>query len=727
MAQLIAPASVRRVCVIGAGTMGSGIAAHLANIGFRVALLDRTPEEARAAFDRAKRVRPPHFYLPETADTIELGGIASSGDLIRQADWVCEAIIEKPAAKKELFEFLDSLIRPDAYISTNTSGLEISLLSEGRSASFRRRFLGTHFFNPPRHLKLLELIPTPETSNEALAGITEFLHRHAARRVVLAKDTPGFIANRYGMWAMFKAVHDAERLGLSIEQADEITGPFLGRPRSGSFRLNDIVGIDIMADIARNLLERCPHDPHIGVLNAPRSLAHLLDKGWIGAKAGQGYTRKEGRELLSLDLATLAYRNRLEPDLPSIKELSRLPLNERLKAALALRDEVGEYLREYLLPVLRYADSIKEEVSHSVQDFDRVMEWGFGWEAGPFAMTDMIGREAVGIPGQAFFVPGLQQDWSGTYVPLRTEPEFAGIRDYPVIESRETFVIRDLGEGVSAVSLTTKMGTYGPKVVDELTALLESGQLKRMVLTSEAKWFSAGFDLRFFVDRIEAGDFVAIDAAIGRFQNLGLLLSSVPSVAAVFGYCLGGGFEMAASCSLIAAHPESQIGLPEARVGLIPGGTGTLAVRLRAQSGAKTLAEAVAGLAAGRSSTCADEARAFGLLRREDVTVYHPDALIPEAMRLALTAEPARRPAWQAVAGPVSGLIDQLMAEAKKEGSASDHDILIASRLKDSMVKAGSFEDGLARERAAFVSLCREGLTLARMKHMLENGRPLRN
>lgn len=717
------PTEFRRIVVIGAGTMGSGIAAHMANLGFQVTLLDRTPDVAREAFQRALGVKPPHFYLPATADTLTVGGLEDHFTEIAQADWVCEAIIEKPEAKKALYEKLDGLIREDAFISTNTSGLQISLLAEGRSESFRSRFLGTHFFNPPRYLKLLELIPTPETHPDVVAALTRLLNLEAARRVVPAKDTPGFIANRFGMWSMYKAVQVAEKLGLTIEQVDEITGPFLGRPRSGSFRLNDIVGIDIMEDIARNLIERCPHDPHTNVLKAPRSLAHLMEKGWIGAKAGQGFYLKHGKELLSLDLVTLAYRSRQEPDLPTLKQFGRKPLAERLREGLRAKDEAGEFLREYLLPTLAYADYLKEEVSHSILDFDRVMEWGFAWEAGPFKMADMIAEGE----GRRFYSGASSLGFQGEFIPFPAEPEFAPLSSFPVTHEGPALRVRDLGDGVSALSLTTKMGTWGPAAVKEVTDFLKATPPERLVLAGESRSFSAGYDLKTFSDLIAAKDWTGIEAAIKEFQELGLLFSSIPSVAAVFGHCLGGGFEMAASCSMIAAHPESQIGLPEALVGLIPGGTGTLIMRQRGQTSAKQLADTIATLGQGTVSGCADQARTMGFLRREDVTVYHPDRLIPEAKRLALKAVPGRSPEWPPVGGPVMGMVDSALQDLKKAGSMSDHDLQIARWLKDAMVKSTSFDDALLRERQGFVVLCQEGLTLARINHMLESGRPLRN
>lgn len=717
----------RNVCVIGAGTMGSGIAAHLANIGFQVTLLDLTPESVRSAFERAASIKPPHFYVPGTAQTVRLGSIAEDLDWVSEADWVCEAIIEKMDAKRALFESLESRLRPDAYISTNTSGLQIGLLTEGRSADFRRRFLGTHFFNPPRYLKLLELIPTDETDPAIVRSMTEFLENAVARRVVVAKDTPGFIANRYGMWSMIFAVHVAEKLGLTIEQVDAITGPFIGRPRSASFRLNDLVGIDIMEDIARNLIERCPHDPQTSHLATPNSMQFLLDKGWLGSKSGQGYYRREGKELVSLDLRTHAYRERIEPDFPSLKELERKPLAERLRAGLELRDEVGEYLREYLVPTLRYANDLKAEISHSVLDFDRVMQWGFGWEAGPFEMIDMIGGERVGLAPEPFFVGEQQRDFSGKLVSKPSEPDYRTMADFPLIESREGFNLRDLGDGVVGIGLTTKMGVISPSTVDSLTAYLESGAAERIVFSSEGRTFSAGFDLRFFVECVEADRYTDIEFSIERFQRLGSLFREIPSVAAVFGYCIGGGFEMAASCTRIAAAAETQIGLPEAKVGLLPGGTGTPLMRLRNQDSIRSLADMVRVMAAGTISTCADEARSLGYLRREDVTVYQSDRLITAAKELVLGLRAEPLPAWSSLSGPFLGMAEQGLQDAKAKGDLTDFDVQIGDKIKSVFGRATSYEDAVERERAAFVDLSQEGLTHARMKHMLETGKPLRN
>lgn len=720
--------SAKKVVVIGAGTMGSGIAAHLANVGFEVSLLDLTRESVESAFGRAKSAKPPHFYVPETANKIKLGSFQDDLHWVREADWVCEAIIEKLDAKKALFEKLDGMVPESAMISTNTSGLQIELLADGRSDSFRKRFIGTHFFNPPRYLKLLELIPTGATDPEAIKWMTQFLEEKVARRVVLAKDTPGFIANRYGMWAMYHATHVAEKLQLSIEQVDAITGPFLGRPRSGSFRLNDVVGLDIMEDIARNLQERCPNDPHIGVLQSPKSLGFLMEKGWIGQKAGQGYYRREGKEFLALDLNTHAYREVQDVSFASIEEFGRLPLGERIRKALERTDEVADFLRGYLVPALQYANYLKEEISHNVQDFDRVMKWGFAWEMGPFEMMDAIGSDALGIDVPKFYEAKTMRAFDGVYVNLKPEPEYATLQDFPVVDKFDGFQTRDLGDGVTAVCLTSKMGTVNPTIVKELTNQIETGKLNRIVLTSEAKCFSAGYDLKFFLERIDQEDWEGILTGISELQHLSVKLSQISSVAAVFGYTFGGGFELAMGCTRIAAHPEATIGLPEAKVGLLPGGAGTPRMRVIAQSaGLKAVAEMALRMNLGYTSTSADDARAKGYLRSTDVTVYHPDRLLTEAKKLALEAKPLETPEWISLSGPLAGMIDQLQDGAKAKGDLTDHDEVIGDKMKAVFAKATSFEDAMAVERAGFIELCKNGLTHARIKHMVDTGKPVRN
>ncbi len=723
----MAELAIRKVCVIGAGTMGGGIAAHLTNLGFQVSLLDVNQQAVLNGLDRLRQARPPAFYLPDRSSDIRVGNVQEHLHWVSDADWVCEAVVERVDVKQSLLAKIDPLLRADAILSTNTSGIEISTLDQALSESTRRRFMGTHFFNPPRYLKLLELIPAPTTDPAIVAAMTDFLQMRVARRVILAKDSPGFIANRYGMWSLFHAIRVAEKLHLAVEDVDAITGLFMGRPKSGTFRLSDIIGLDVMRDIAQHLVERCSDDTQSKTLELTGSLYSLLARGWIGDKAGHGYYRREGKELFTLDLTTLAYRNNREPSLPDLERLSKLPLGERLKQGLECRSEVGEYLREYLPASLRYAEAIKGEISHSVLDFDRVMMWGFGWEMGPFATIDAIGAEKLGVAASGpYYKDHSMRRFTGGYEEIVDEPEFRPLQSYPQIGGGETYVLRDLGDGVTAICLTTKMGVISPKVMDELIALL-AGKLGRCVLTSEAKAFSAGFDLNFFNSAILSNDLVQIENAIKGLQQLGERLEEHPSVAAIYGHCLGAGLELALSCPIIVAAAETQIGLPEAKVGLIPGGRGVTLMRLHNSHTTKRLCEITMTMTSGTIAPNVEVARQLGYLRPNDITIYNQDRLISVAKRAALEATALQRPAWTAAVGPLVGMIDKAVADSVANGTLTEYDSQIGTRLRQTIAKATSYHDSLERERFEFLDLCSKSLTHARIKHMVETNKPLRN
>jgi 3-hydroxyacyl-CoA dehydrogenase len=683
---------------------------------------------AENGLHRALNSRPPHFYLPSDAQEIRVGGINEHTAWVAEADWICEAVFEQMDVKHEVLGILSRAVRPDALFSTNTSGLEIQLLAEALPDSLRPRFMGTHFFNPPRYLKLLELIPSSYTDPLAVAAATQFFEQEVARRVVLALDTPGFIANRYGMWCMYKAIHAAEKLGLTIEQVDAITGPFIGRPRSGSFRLNDIVGLDIMLDIASNIRKRCTDDPYLDVLETPKSMQFLLKKNWIGEKVGQGYYKREGKEMLALDLTTMAYRVRRDPELRTVEELGRLPLAERLKRGLAAPDETGEFLRAYLIPILAYADWLRPQISHSVQDFDRVMQWGFGWEIGPFALCDAIGSDVLKSVGgklsteQPFYKEGLQLSRDNTtYVPVKNESEFKSLREYPLIQQRANFNLRDLGDGVTAICATTKLGVFSPNYIDELTEYIKNEASGPFVLTTEDRAFSAGFDLKVIQSYIESGDFAGLESALLKFQQLGQALSTKPGVAAVFGYCLGGGLEIAISCSEVVAAAETQIGFPEAKVGFIPGGRGTVLMRLFTQPDTKTMSEMAVRLAEGRVASNAVEAKHLGFLRHTDHIEFHPDRLIHTAKQRAIGAKVRPLPEWLPVVGPLVGRIDQELERLRVKGTLSEHDVEIGERIKMIFAKPNDLESALERERREFVHLAEMAPTQTRIRHMLES------
>lgn len=717
-----------KVCVIGAGTMGSGIAAHLANIGFQVTLLDVTDESVRSAFDRAKSVRPPHFFIKQTADLIRLGSIDRNLDWIGEADWVCEAIVEKLDLKRALFEKIDSIVAPDALISTNTSGLELALLLEGRSDSFKERFFGTHFFNPPRYLKLLELIDTPFTDPQLLPLVTEFLEKRVCKRVVRAKDTPGFIANRFGMWSMFQAIHVAEKLQLSIELVDEITGPFLGRPKSASFRLNDIVGMDIMEDIAANQLSRCPEDPYIGTLTTPKSIQYLRSEGHFGNKVGKGYYERVGNEFLVFSLQTNAYHPAFKVEHKTITENAAKPIGEKIRAALQAKDEVGEFLRLYLLPTLRYADYLKEEISYSIADFDNVMKWGFGWQIGPFELADAIGSDVVFGTEKRFYEDGRQLAVDeSSFQTIPAYPEYRTLSEYPVTESFGSLQLRDLGDGVQSIEFTSKMGAVTPQGVADLHRFLDEGRDGAFVLANSGRAFSVGFDLKFFLAAIESNDWVGIENALRGLQSLGDKLSKTKIVAAVHGYALGGGFELAMNCQRVVAASDALIGLPEAKVGLLPGGKGVSLMRLRTQHQANVARDAVLNLSEGTTFANAVEAKVNGYLTEEDTICFHPDLLITAAKEAALNATPRSPIEFKSLAPHVNGMIEDEVSNRAKNGQLTTYDEYVSSQIRFIFAKSQSIDDLPRLEVERFIQLCQRPETKARIAHMLETGKPLRN
>jgi 3-hydroxyacyl-CoA dehydrogenase len=715
-----------KICILGAGTMGTGIAAHFCNLGFHVALLDVTVEAAEKGLARALQARPSHFYEPQRASLIQVGSIQEHPHHIQQADWVCEAIIEKMDAKQALYEQIEPHLKPDALITTNTSGLEISLLASSRSHEFRKRFMGTHFFNPPRYLKLIELVPTPETDPLYLQAIKQFLETHGGRRVVLAKDTPGFIANRYGIGSLFLAIHVAEKVGLSPEEVDVLTGPFLGRPKTGTFRLCDIIGLDILRDIVCNIYNRCEEDPYRENLRFPRSFKALLERGALGNKVGQGYYSKQNGKLHTFDLRTLEYREKSEPIPPDLPDLMKLPLGERIREALKIEDSVGVFLHEYLVPTLQYAAWVAPEISHNVLDFDRIMKWGFSWEMGPFELIDAIGASELKIKENHFYIDNKVKDSAGNYIPLPSESEYKQPQDYKLLQTEKNFNIRDFEEGILGICLTTKMGVLNADLISKLHALLQDTS-QPIILCSEARAFSAGVDLNSFLLLAKEAKWDQIDQLLEELQKLADLLSQKKAVAAIHGYCLGGGFEIACACPLIVAHPEAQLGLPESKVGLLPAGGGSARMRQQAQSNPEKLLKVLKALTLGTISSCAEDAKLQGYLRPTDIIINHPDRLITEAKRYVFQVQFPGPPTWQKLPGIGDEAFSDLLKKLEATHKITLYDKLIASYLRKIFFDPTSFEEALAKEREFFVNLLKNPETIVRIQHMLETGKPLKN
>ena len=723
----------RNVVVIGAGTMGSGIAAHLANLGFDVTLFDLTFGSAEAGLERAKRIKPPHFYSNDTIGRVRLAGLDGPLDAIREADWVCEAIIEKPEAKQELYALIEPLLRPDAMVSTNTSGLEITMLGEARSESFRRRFMGTHFFNPPRYLKLIELIPTRATDIKEVAKMTAFLEDFVGRRVVLAKDTPGFIANRYGMWVLMQALHTADKLNFPGEAVDAITGPFIGRPRTGTLRLADLIGFDIMEDISGNLMRRCEKDPYTDTLTTPRTMAKLIGQGWIGNKSGHGFYKKEGDQFLTYDAVSGRYRPRVEPEVASLNLLAKEPFGERIKKALAGSDETGEFLREHLPAALQYATYLGPEISYSVRDFDDVMKWGWGWSMGPFEMIDAIGydklkpymKETPLYESAPFYSEGMSLDLERlTPAPQKKDARFVSPSDFEIVKEGEGWAIRDDAMGGHIFEFRKKMGAIDPIVVRALLDFLQESPERRITLATGGPAFSVGYDLQHILTTAEAEDYEAMRRDLTELQQAGLALQKARSASALHGYALGGGFELAMRCRTVVAFAETMIGLPEALVGLVPAGGGAAELRKRTNGDAKQLCVAASNLAGGRKFMAAG-ARKMEYLRGTDIIAVNPDSLLFSALH----ANREERPhvSWTPAPPMVAGMIDAEIEKMRSTNEIGEYGAVIAGEVKQVFVKSASEAHALEMEIESFLKLMGKQRTHLRIRHMLETGKPVNN
>lgn len=782
-----------KAVVIGAGVMGAQIAAHLANAGWHVDLLDIVPEgagegaKARNAFaarglERAQKARPAAFYLPDYAQRIRLGNTTDNLDRIAEADWVIEAVVEKLDIKRAVLASVEERLGPQTVVTSNTSGLSIGEMAEGRSNDFRARFFGTHFFNPPRYMKLLEVIPTTDTRRDLLENFTGFAETILGKRVVMAKDTPGFIANRIGVWAMLRTIRAALEGGLTVEQVDALTGPLIGHPRSATFRLSDICGLDITVDVARHLYERLPDNRRRAVLALPQPIQQLVADGRLGEKSGAGfYRRQPDRTILALDWETLDYRPRKEAVFPSVEGLKSLPLAERLRALVKLNDPAGNFLWETTRDILCYAAEIAPEIADDILAIDNACKWGFNWERGPFETWDALGvaetverlqSEGEPVPplvsrllesgrttfytrdkGQTFYIDLHSPN---TQHPTPSTPHYIVLRDLKdtgaIIRQTPDATLIDLGDGVYCLEFHTKMNVLGPGIVEMIAWSWEEAERngKALVIGNQGEHFSAGYNLQLLLMGIYEQEWDEMLASTRRFQEVALRLkrASVPVVAAVHGYTLGGGLEVALHCAAVQAAAESYIGLPETGVGVIPAGGGTTEMLVRAMEEVPSdvsvdpypfVHRVFETIGLAKVSTSADEARLLGYLRPSDGLTMNGDRLLHDAKRRALAlADTGYRPALPAQV-PVMGAdgIARFELELhimRRAGYISEHDQLIGKELAGVLCGGAlvhpqvvSEEYLLALEREAFVRLCSTPKTAERIKAMLETGKPLRN
>ncbi|HEV2861727.1 MAG TPA: 3-hydroxyacyl-CoA dehydrogenase/enoyl-CoA hydratase family protein [Pyrinomonadaceae bacterium] len=799
--------TIKRVVVIGSGTMGGGIAAHAANAGLPVYLLDiapaeLTPEEEKrglklespqvrnrivnASLERLKKSRPAAFFTPEAAGLVTIGNLEDNFEWVAEGDWIVEAIVEQLGPKRELMARVEKTRKPGSIVSSNTSGIPISSIAAETSDDFKAHFLGTHFFNPPRYMKLLEVIPTPETKPDVVEFVTEFAERRLGKGVVICKDTPNFIANRLG------SVLGASTLGFvlehkyTVEEADAILSPLVGRPKTGLFRLQDLVGLDVSSSVGDNLYGLIPDDETREVLrnqNLGTLRTTQMERGRLGDKTGQGFYKKPPKgakgDILSLDLETFEYRERREPDIPSVKEAMKIKaLPERLRFVLAQDDKAGRLARHVVYNTLGYASRRVPEITDHLVNVDRAMRWGYSHELGPFELWDALGvretaeamekegvrvaawvREMLDAGHESFY--RSEDGFESFYDPARKayvaeapdekKLELARLKSSGrVVRENKGASLVDLGDGVACLEFHTKMNTLDEDVKNmllESVAEIEAGDWRGLVIGNDAADFSVGANI--------AGGFGSFEALAGAVKGMQDALTAVrfcakPVVTAPAGRALGGGCEVSMAGARAAAAAETYMGLVEVGVGLVPaaGGCKELVRRLvsppmRATGNADPvpfLQQALQTIAAAKVSTSAAEARAFGYLTEGDLVVMNRDHQLAEAKRLVLElsdagyAPPARGKNCFAAGRDALAALRAGLYIMQQGAYMSEYDLHVSMKVAY-VICGGSISSAqwvdeqyfLDLEREAFLSLCGEEKTRERIAHMLSTGKPLRN
>jgi 3-hydroxyacyl-CoA dehydrogenase len=769
---------IAKLGVVGAGTMGSGIAALAASAGIPVVLLDVAGKDgdrngpAKAGLERARKARPAAFMDPARAALISIGNLDDSLDLLRDCDLILEAIIEQPAPKQALYARLEPVLKTTAVVASNTSGIPMQTLLEGRGPRFRQRFFGMHFFNPPRYLHLLELIPTPETDPEALAAARRFCEVVLGKGIVVAKDVPGFVANRLGVYGMVAAMRGLMESELTIDEVDALTGPLLGRAKSATFRTADITGLDVLLHVSKELSAGTGED-----FSMPAWVEKLAASNRLGDKTGGGFYKKVGKEITTLDWHTLEYVPQQKLDDPALGALLKQPLEKRLPMAEKLPGKYGDFVRNYLLRMSHYVLQTTPSIAYDLVSVDRAIEWGYAWEAGPFQQMDALGHDilregfarlGLGVPtllGKAkdgAFYHKSNEGWSyltleGTYAPVPPVPgqialEIVRARQGAVVESSRDANLLDLGDGVLLLEARSKMNTMGEGVLTMLRKGLDrvaEGKFVGLVIgNDDPRAYSAGADLAAVVAQVQAKDWKGLDEMVHYFQEGAQLVrrAPFPVVAAPFGLTLGGGCEYALHCDRIQAHAELYMGLVEAGVGLIPAGGGTTELLFRFTQELTSYDEAdlfegvkraFKVIAMATTSTSALEARDLGFLRSMDRITMNRDRLIADAKARVLDlATDYVAPAPRTITALGKEALGNLLYAGwamREGGQITDHEVRIARELAyvlcggDGPPRVVTEQDILDLEREAFLRLLGTKETQERIGYTLKTGKPLRN
>jgi 3-hydroxyacyl-CoA dehydrogenase len=796
---------IKKAAVIGAGTMGTGIATHLASAGVDCLLLDIVPRGAppagasgakaaaersklaREALDRAAKAKPPYFQQPADRAWVEFGNLEDDVRKLGECDWIVEAVTEDLEVKRRLFAQVAKHRRRGSIVSSNTSGLALHLLAKGLDEDFRRHFLVTHFFNPPRYMYLLEVVQGADTLPDVVAAVSEFAELRLGKGVVACKDTPNFIANRIGVFAMGAACKLMIDSGLSIEEVDAVTGPAMGRPKTATFRLHDLVGIDVALMVMDNVKKLVPHDESLQSLEAPPFLRRMVQEGKLGAKSGAGFYKKQGGDILVLDLGSFAYRPQREPSFASLEASKRgRTAAERLRLLVGGNDPGARFAWKLLSETILYSARRVPEIADDIVSVDRALRWGFNWELGPFEIWDALGvkdcvrrLQAEGRPIPAIVERLLSGGYESFYSRVgvgaerrlvyfdlasadrRPVPPRPGVvllddvreRQQP-LRSNRAASLWDLGDRVLGLEFHSKMNTISGETLDlvlEAVDVVESGDWAGLVVGNQAPNFSAGANLADMAAAAAEKKWDAVTDMIRRFHRsvLRLRYCARPVVAAVQGLALGGGCEIPMACHRVQAAAETYMGLVELGVGLIPAGGGSRELACRAAEAVPAgvdadffafLKRSFEVVAKGTTSTSAVEARNLGFLRDCDGVSMNRDHVLADAKRLVLHLaqaglQPPRPRREVRVAGaPGLAELEVILHQYREGGFVTEYDAFLARRL--GYVLCGGEIDAentvseeylLDLEREVFIGLVAEPKTQERIAHMLKTGKPLRN
>ncbi|WP_411333806.1 3-hydroxyacyl-CoA dehydrogenase/enoyl-CoA hydratase family protein [Metabacillus indicus] len=790
---------IRKAAVLGSGVMGSGIAAHLANIGIPVLLLDIVPrtltdgEEKKGltlqdaavrnrissgAVQKLLKQKPAPLTAKGNLALIEAGNFEDDMHRLAEADWIIEVVVENLEVKQKVFTQVDQYRKQGSIVSSNTSGISVEAMSEGRSDDFRKHFLGTHFFNPPRYLKLLEVIPTKATSPEILSFMKTFGEDVLGKGVVEAKDTPNFIANRIGTYGLLVTVKELQKGGYSVGEVDSVTGPLIGRPKSATFRTLDVVGLDTFAHVAKNVYDQVEGEEK-DVFDIPEFMKKMLENGWLGSKSGQGFFKKEGKEILELNPETLEYQERKKLKAQSIEAAKQIKGSAaKMKALIYSGDRAGTLLWNITSPTLLYSAELLGDIADDILAIDEAMKWGFGWQYGPFETWDSIGlsksvekMEAEGKTVPAWIKDMLGRGFTsfykkedgvsyyyhdGDYRRIETNEKVINLKDLKekkgVIKKNSGASLVDLGDGVALLEFHSPNNAIGLDIIQMINFAVDEVEknFKGLVIGNQGKNFCVGANLAMILMEAQDDNYFEVDMVVRHFQQamMKIKYSPKPVVAAPFGMSLGGGAEICLPSASIQASSETYMGLVEAGVGLIPGGGGNKELYIKLlnsvpkgvdfdlQNVANKVFETIA---TAKVSSSAAEAKENFFMNEKDSVSFNGDHLIYDAKQkvLQLSDNGYKAPVRKNV--PVVGETGYaaLLLGAQsmlQSGYISEHDLKIAQKLAY-VIAGGKVPFGtevdeqylLDLEREAFLSLVKEGKSQQRMQHMLVKGKPLRN